>query len=67
MLGDAIEDAALVEQLGADIGELARRLPHELRADAEYPVLNAAINGDYTSLIGHVSRYLIARITAEGR
>ncbi len=66
MLGDASEDAALLEQLDADIGELVRKLPHEVRADAEDAVLKAAINGDYAGLICEASGYLTARITAEG-
>ena len=67
MLGDAGEDAALLEQLEADIGELVRRLPHEVRADAEDAVLKAAIDGDYASLIDQVTGYLTARIMAEGQ
>lgn len=67
MLGDASEDAALLEQLEADIGELVRRLPHEVRAEAEDAVLKAAINGDYAGLIGEACGYLTARITAEGQ
>lgn len=66
MLGDASEDAALLEYLDADIGELVRKLPHEVRADAEDAVLKAAINGDYAGLICEASGYLTARITAEG-
>ncbi len=67
MLGDAGEDAALLEQLEADIGELVRKLPHEVRADAEDAVLRAVIDGDYASLIDQVTGYLTARITAEGQ
>lgn len=67
MLGDAGEDAVLLKQLDADIGELVRKLPHEVRAGAEDAVLKTAINGDYAGLIGQVSGYLTARITAEGQ
>ena len=66
MLEDAGEDAALHQQLEGDIGELVRRLPHELRADSEDPVLKAAIDGDYAGLVGQVSDYLTARVTTEG-
>ncbi len=65
MLRDAGEDAALLEQLEADIGELVRKLPHEVRADTEDAVLKAVIDGDYASLIDQVTGYLTARITAE--
>ena len=67
MLEDAGEDTALHQQLEADIGELVRKLPHELRADSEDAVLKAAIDGDYAGLIGQVSGYLTARITTEGQ
>ena len=67
MLEDAGEDTALHQQLEADIGELVRKLPHELRADSEDAVLKAAIDGDYAGLIGQVSGYLTARIATEGQ
>lgn len=65
MLKDAREDAAVLEQMKADIGELVRRLPHEVRGDAEDSILKAAINGDYAGLIDQVTDYLTARITGE--
>ena len=67
MLEDAGEDIALHQQIEVDIGELVRKLPHELRADSEDAVLKAAIDGDYAGLIGQVSGYLTARITTEGQ
>lgn len=67
MLEDAGEDMALHQQLEADVGELVRKLPHEIRADSEDAVLKAAIDGDYARLIGQVSGYLTARITTEGQ
>lgn len=67
MLGDSTEDVALLKKLGADVGELVRNLPHEVRIGAEDSVLKAAINGDYAQLIAEASRYLTARITAEGK
>jgi exonuclease SbcD len=66
MLEDASKDAALLKQLEADIGELVRKLPHEVRVDAEDAILKAAINGNYASLIDQVAGYLTARITVEG-
>lgn len=66
ILGDAFNDAALLEALKADIGELVRKLPHDLRAGTEDTVLNAAVDGDYAGLIGQVSPYLLARLTTEG-
>ena len=67
MLEDAGEDTALRQLLQADIGELVRKLPHELRIDSEDAVLKAAIDGDYAGLVGQVSGYLTARITTEGQ
>jgi exonuclease SbcD len=67
MLGDAGGDSELLEQLENDIGELVRKLPHEVRADAEDAILKAAIDGDYAGLIREASCYLTARITAEGQ
>ena len=66
LLDNVGEDATLMERLDADIGELVRRLPHEVRADAEDILLKAVIDGDYTGLINAASSYLMARITAEG-
>lgn len=67
MLEDAGEDAELQQLLEADIGELVRKLPHELRADPEDAVLKVAVDGDYAGLIDHVSGFLVARITADGQ
>lgn len=67
MLKDATADASLLEQLGADLGELVRKMPHEIRADAEDAVLKAAVTGDYSGLIGKVAGYLAARLAAEGQ
>ena len=67
MLEDAGADAELHQQLEADIGELVRRLPHELRADPEDAVLKVAVEGDYTGLIDQVSGFLVARITTDGQ
>jgi len=67
MLEDAAEDAELQQLLKADIGELVRKLPHELRADPEDAVLKVAVDGDYAGLIDHVSGFLVARITTDGQ
>lgn len=67
MLEDASEDTALMERFKTDIGEFMRKLPHELRATSNDTALKAAIAGDYADLIGEVSGYLTARITAKGK
>lgn len=66
MLGEAHDDTALIAQLDSDIGEFVRKLPHEVRVDADDVVLKAAINRDYPALVGEVSGYLTARSTATG-
>ena len=67
MLGEASADDALVEQLRKDVGELTRRLPHEMQAEVEDKVLQAAIADDYAGLIDLVTPYLSARLLAEER
>lgn len=65
MLQDATSDEELRSRLEGDIGELVRRLPHDLRAQIEDQVLKSAIEGDYGALINHVVPYLSARLVAE--
>ena len=65
MLLDAGSDDELLAQIAGDIGELVRRLPHEVRADTEDQVLGAAIEGDYVALINNVAPYLSARLIAQ--
>ena len=65
VLENAGEDAELLQLLEADIGELVRKLPHELRADPDDAVLKVAVDGDYAGLIDHVSGFLVARITTD--
>ena len=67
MLEGAGEDEDLHERLKADIGRLVSGLPHELRAESEDAVLKAAIDGEYDGLVGEMSGYLMARITAQGQ
>ncbi len=65
MLKEAVADEELLGQLKADIGELIGKLPHKLRDECEDEVLGAAVAGDYAALIGQVTPYLNARLTAE--
>jgi DNA repair exonuclease SbcCD nuclease subunit len=64
MLGDAAGDAGLLHQLNANVGELVRRLPPELRSETEDAVLKAAVQSDYPQLVAHVRGFLSARLTA---
>lgn len=65
LLQEATGDMDLLAQFEDDIGKLVRQLPHEVRADVDDSVLKAAVDGDYAALIGEVSPYLSARLTAE--
>ena len=67
MLEDAGEDKKLHQLLEADISQLVRKLPHELRADPEDAILKLAVDGDHTGLIDQVSDLLVARIMADGQ
>ena len=61
----AIADEELLGQLKTNIGELISKLPHKLRDGCEDEVLGAAVDGDYAALVGQVTPYLNARLTAE--
>lgn len=65
MLREAGADENLIDQLDRDIGEIVRRLPHEVRADVDDVALRAAIEGDHAGLISDVTPYLSARLTTE--
>jgi exonuclease SbcD len=65
MLGDAVADADLLGRLEADIGELVRKLPSDIRSEIEDAALKAAVQADYPSVITHVRGYLNARLTAQ--
>ena len=65
MFKEAIADEELLGQLKTNIGALIAKLPHKLRDGCEDEVLGAAVDGDYAALVGQVTPYLIARLTAE--
>ena len=62
MLQEAGSDEELLHKLEADVGEMVRRLPHEVRSGIEDTVLKAAIDRDYSTLIAEVTPYLSARL-----
>lgn len=66
LLQEATGDDALLAQMEDDIGKLVRQLPHEVRGHTDDGVLKAAVDGDYAGLIGEVTPYLSARLTAQG-
>ncbi len=65
MLGDAATDPELLAQLEADVGELVRKLPPDVRNEIEDATLKAAVQADYPALIAQVQGYLSARLTAQ--
>ena len=65
IIESAGSDAELQARLATDLGDLVRKLPHDIRTDADDTVLKAAIDGNIASLIAHGSAYLSARLTAE--
>jgi hypothetical protein len=64
-LREAVGDTDLLAQIEDDIGKLVRELPHEVRGNNDDSVLKAAVEGDFTALIGKISPYLTARLTAQ--
>ena len=51
MLYGAGNDDELVSQIERDIGEMLRRLPHEVKSDIDDQLLKFAVDGDYAALI----------------
>jgi len=65
MLKDAKSDEDLLAEIKDDIGELVRRLPHEIRSISDDQILNLAVGGDYAGLISQVAPYLSARLITQ--
>lgn len=65
MLERAGGDAELQARLALDLGELIRKLPHDVRTESDDALLKAAIDGDIAGLITHTGAYLGARLAAE--
>lgn len=64
MMESAGSDAEVQAQLASDLGDLIRKLPHDVRAGAEDAALKAAIDGNIAGLITHAGAYLSARLAA---
>jgi hypothetical protein len=61
----AAGDTDLQVQVTSDLGDLIRKLPHDIRVDSEDPALKAAMEGDVASLITQAGAYLSVRLAAE--
>lgn len=64
IIESAGSDAELQARLTADLGDLVRKLPHDVRAEADDAELRAAIDGNIETLISQGGAYLSARLTA---
>ena len=64
MMEHAGGDNELQAQLASDLGDLIRKLPHDIRAGSEDAALKAAIDGNIAGLITHAGAYLSARLAA---
>lgn len=58
-------DAELQARVAAELGDLVRKLPHDIRTDTDEAVLKAAIDGNIANLIAHGGAYLSARLATE--
>ncbi|MGD9656427.1 MAG: exonuclease SbcCD subunit D [Methylocystis sp.] len=65
MILGAAGDADLRARLASELGDLVRKLPHDVRAESSDTALRAAIDGDIAGVIAHAGAYLNARLTAE--
>ena len=66
MLEEAGAEDDFIRQLQADVVEMARKLPIELRRDVEDSALQSAIQGDYAAIVDHVRDYLNGRLMTKG-
>ncbi len=65
ILEQAPSDSELKEKIASEIGEMVSKLPSDLRASTDDDLLQAAISGDFATVIRRVSPFLTARVTAE--
>ncbi|MBJ7406904.1 MAG: hypothetical protein JHD07_27840 [Bradyrhizobium sp.] len=65
MIQGAGGDADLQARLASELGDLVRKLPHDIRAESSDAALKAAIDADIAGVITHAGAYLNARLAAE--
>ena len=58
-------DAELQARLASELGDLIRKLPHDVRTDSNDAALKVAIDGNIAGVITHAGAYLSARLAAE--
>jgi hypothetical protein len=64
MIQGAGGDADLQARLASELGDLVRKLPHDIRAESSDAALRAAIDADIAGVITHAGAYLNARLAA---
>jgi len=62
LMAEACTDSELLAQVQDELGELMRKLPHEVTLDLEDPLLQAAADKDFSAVVGQASAYLTARL-----
>lgn len=62
MIESAGSDAELQARLASELGDLVRKLPHDVRTETDDAVLKAATDGNIAGLITHAGAYLNARL-----
>jgi exonuclease SbcD len=65
IIESAGSDAELQTRLSTELGDLVRKLPHDIRTNSDDAVLKAAIDGNIANLIAHGGAYLSARLATE--
>jgi hypothetical protein len=61
-LSDAVRDEDFLQMLQNDIGLFVRRLPAQIRTEAEDAILRAAISDDHPALVQAVGVDLLSRL-----
>jgi DNA repair exonuclease SbcCD nuclease subunit len=65
IVAETAADPAFHAQLEADLGELLRKLPHDVRTDLDRPLIKTATEGDFKQLAVEAGGHLAARLFAE--
>lgn len=65
MLPEAENDPHLLARVGSELGALTGNLPPEVRSESEDPVLRAALEQDWASVVREAAPLVLARLRAE--
>lgn len=66
IIEQASADSQLVEEMETAVGEMVRKLPHEIRVELEDGALKDVSDDNYKSLMDRIGRDLATRLAAEG-